>query len=323
MHILDFEKPVYELMTKIEEYEAQLREEASAWELEETEKELDSLRNRLQRLRKSIYGNMTPWQKTLIARHSERIDADFFLNRICTDFISLHGDRHFSEDKAIVGGFAKIDSVPFMVVGHCKGKGRKLEEKVERNFGMPQPEGYRKAVRLMKLAEKSGLPLLTLIDTPGAYPGVGAEKRNQSEAIAYSMQEMSDLKCPVITVVLGEGGSGGALALAVSNVVLMLEHSIYSVISPEGCASILWHDASKAQTAADALKYTAQTLKRLKVIEGVIPEPLGGAHHDLEGCGRKIASAVIERYEELKDKNSELLVEERRRKFSSVGFFKD
>jgi acetyl-CoA carboxylase carboxyl transferase subunit alpha len=320
-YYLEFEKPIEELETKIEE----LKRISDGKDID-ISGEIKKLEKKVKELRSDIFSTLTPWQKTLIARHPDRPYTVDYINLITSDFIELHGDRKFSDDPAIVGGIAKINDIPFIIIGHQKGRGTK--ERIYRNFGQPHPEGYRKTLRLMKLAEKFKRPVITFIDTPGAYPGIGAEERGQAEAIAANLMEMSRLKTPIISIVIGEGGSGGALALGVADRLFMLEHSIYSVISPEGCAAILWkkngdlssEDFSKA---ADALKLTAQDLLRFKIIDGIIPEPLGGAHKDPEGTAKKISEYILTAIEELKTKTPGKLIEERYKRFRKIGSFEE
>ncbi|PIQ94494.1 MAG: acetyl-CoA carboxylase carboxyl transferase subunit alpha [Nitrospirae bacterium CG_4_10_14_0_8_um_filter_41_23] len=320
-YYLEFEKTIEELELKIEE----LKRISDGKDID-ISSEIKKLEKKVKELRSEIFSKLKPWQKTLIARHPERPYTLDYINLITSDFIELHGDRRFSDDPAIVGGVAKINDIPVIIVGHQKGRGTK--ERIYRNFGQPHPEGYRKALRLMKLAEKFKRPVITFIDTPGAYPGIGAEERGQAEAIAVNLMEMARLRTPIISIVIGEGGSGGALALGVADRLFMLEHSIYSVISPEGCAAILWkkngdfssEDFSKA---ADALKLTAQDLLSFKIIDGIIPEPLGGAHRDPEGIAKKISEFILTAIEELKTKTPGKLIEERYKKFRKIGSFKE
>jgi acetyl-CoA carboxylase carboxyl transferase subunit alpha len=276
-HYLDFEQPVSELQSRIDE----LTELHNGVDQLDVSDELKKLKKKLTDLNKSIYSKLTPWQVAQVARHVQRPYTFDYVEGLFTDFTELHGDRGFSDDKAIVGGLAKFNGTSCMVIGHQKG--RDTKEKVLRNWGMPRPEGYRKALRLMKLADKFGLPIFTFVDTPGAYPGVDAEERGQSEAIGRNLFEMAQMHVPIIVTVIGEGGSGGALAIAVGDVTIMLQHSTYSVISPEGCASILWKSAEKASDAAESLGITAERLKALKLIDHVVPEPVGGAHRDPVG----------------------------------------
>ncbi|HEY5974160.1 MAG TPA: acetyl-CoA carboxylase carboxyltransferase subunit alpha, partial [Geobacteraceae bacterium] len=271
-YFMEFEKPLVELEKKIQELA-----ELSATGLD-LSSEIAKLEKRAQGMRGEIFANLSRWQTAQIARHINRPFTMDYLNLIFTDFIELHGDRLFGDDHAIVGGLAKLDGEPVVVIGHQKG--RDTKEKVYRNFGMPNPEGYRKALRLMQLAEQFKLPIVTFVDTPGAYPGIGAEERGQAEAIARNLREMASLTVPIVVVITGEGGSGGALAIAVGDRVLMLEHSVYAVISPEGCAAILWSDGTKGEQAAEALKLTAKDIKELDVIDEIVKEPVGGAHRD-------------------------------------------
>ncbi|OGG96460.1 MAG: acetyl-CoA carboxylase carboxyltransferase subunit alpha [Candidatus Lambdaproteobacteria bacterium RIFOXYD12_FULL_49_8] len=314
MYVLEFEKPIIALRSKIAELQAM----HEAGEVDVTD-EIKKLEQKAAKLETNTYKHLGDWEKTLLARHPLRPYTLDFIEHCTTGFEELHGDRHFRDDPSIVGGICKIDKHPFMVIGHQKG--RNTAENVLRNFGMPHPEGYRKALRLMKLAEKFGMPILTLIDTPGAYPGLGAEERGQSEAIAVNLREMAALKVPVIAVVTGEGGSGGALALGVANRVLMFEHSIYSVISPEGCASILYGDGSRAQEAAQNLKYVARELSKLGIIDGIIKEPIGGAHAKPEEALDNLKAEVLKNLKDLKKLNPEALVEDRWEKFRQIGVF--
>ncbi len=318
-YYLEFEKPIEEIEMKIDE----LKRISDGKDID-ISSEVKKLEKKVKELRSEIFSALTPWQKTLIARHSDRPYTLDYINLITTDFIELHGDRRFSDDPAIVGGLAKINDIPIVVAGHQKGRG--IKERIYRNFGQPHPEGYRKAFRLMKLAEKFKRPFITFIDTPGAYPGIGAEERGQAEAIAVNLMEMSRLRTPIISIVIGEGGSGGALALSVADRLFMLEHSIYSVISPEGCAAILWKKNGDLGTddfskAAVALKLTAQDMLNFKIIDGMIPEPLGGAHRDPEATAKKISEYIITAIEELKAKTQGKLIEERYRKFRRIGSF--
>jgi len=310
---LEFEKPVLELENRI----AELR----ASEDPQARDEIARLEERLQRLQQKIYGGLTAWQRAQLARHPKRPHTLDFFNLLLEDFVELHGDRVFGDDKAIVGGLARFDGEPVVVLGHQKG--RDTRENIARNFGMPHPEGYRKALRLMQLAAKFGKPILSFIDTPGAYPGLGAEERGQAEAIARNLREMAGLPTPIVCVVTGEGGSGGALAIGVGNRVLMLEHAIYSVISPEGCAAILWADAAKASEAAGLMRITAPDLLRLGVIDGIVPEPAGGAHRNWEATAANLRGALRDQLWELKSKSPEQLVEERYDKFRRIGDFEE
>jgi len=320
-YYLEFERPIEELEMKIEE----LKRVSDGKDID-ISGEIKKLEKKVKELRSDIFSALTPWQKTLIARHPDRPYTLDYINLITSDFIELHGDRKFSDDPAIVGGVAKINDIPVIIAGHQKGRGTK--ERIYRNFGQPHPEGYRKALRLMKLAEKFKRPVITFIDTPGAYPGIGAEERGQAEAIAANLMEMSRLKTPIISIVIGEGGSGGALALGVADRLFMLEHSIYSVISPEGCAAILWKKngdliAEDFSKAADALKLTAQDLLSFKIIDGIIPEPLGGAHRDPEETAKRISEYILTAIEELKTKTLGKLIEERYRRFRKIGSFEE
>lgn len=313
MSVLDFERPIVELAQKIEELEEFAKEQPDT----NITNEISALLTQLKKLKQKTYANLTAWQKTQIARHPNRFGTLDFIQNATTDFIELHGDRHFSDDNAIVGGIGKIENIPFVIVGHQKGKNTK--ENVHRNFGMPRPEGYRKALRIIKLAEKFELPVLNFIDTPGAYPGIDAEKRNQSEAIATNLLELGRLKTLSICVVLGEGGSGGALALALTNVVMMMEHSIYSVISPEGCSSILWKSTDKIKEVAKSLHYTAQDLLKFGVIQEIIPEPVGGTHLDSIQTAKNIKNSVLNHYYKLKKKSVAQLVQDRSKTYQAIG----
>ena len=272
-YTLEFERPILELQAKIEELKQLGQEEQAGFG-----SEITRLERKVARLQEEVFANLTPWQRAQIARHPGRPYSLDYIRLMLTDFLELHGDRAYADDRAIVGGLARLDGLPLVVIGQQKG--RDTKEKLVRNFAMAHPEGYRKALRLMKLAEKFRLPVLTLVDTPGAFPGVGAEERGQAEAIAKNLREMVELSVPIVVAIVGEGGSGGALGLAVGDTILMLEYAIYSVISPEGCASILWRDPGKAPEAAAAMRITALDLQRLKLIDGIVPEPVGGAHRN-------------------------------------------
>jgi acetyl-CoA carboxylase carboxyl transferase subunit alpha len=285
-NLLEFEKPLAELERRIGELKHMDLEQEGV----DLSDDIARLEKKLNKMRRDVYSNITRWQRTQIARHPQRPYTLDYIEALMEDFVELHGDRNFADDKSIVGGVAWFNGKPVMVIGHQKG--RNTKEKVERNFGMPHPEGYRKALRLMKLAERFNIPIITLIDTPGAFPGIGAEERGQAEAIARNLIEMADLTVPVITVVTGEGGSGGALALAVSNWVMMLENSIYSVISPEGCAAILWKNQDYAQDAAEAMKLTAPDSLENKIIDEIIPEPIGGAHREPAAAAKLLGASV-------------------------------
>ncbi|WP_298440314.1 acetyl-CoA carboxylase carboxyltransferase subunit alpha [Geobacter sp.] len=310
---LEFEKPIVELEKKIRE----LIEIAG--DNEDLKAEVGTLEKRVDKMRETVFANLSRWQMTQVARHINRPFTLDYLNLIFTDFVELHGDRLFGDDHAIVGGLARLDGEPVMVIGHQKG--RDTKEKVYRNFGMPNPEGYRKALRLMEMAERFRMPIITFVDTPGAYPGIGAEERGQAEAIARNLREMAALTVPIIVVIAGEGGSGGALAIAVGDRVLMLQYSIYAVISPEGCAAILWSDGTKGEQAAEALKLTAKDLKELDVIDEIIEEPLGGAHRDHETMAKALHDALSRHLKELKGIAPEQLVEERYQKFRKMSRF--
>ena len=313
---LDFEKPVLELEQRISE----LREQADAQGLGASG-ELDELERKAEALRREIYSTLTPYQRVQLARHPRRPYTLDYLERCFTDFSELHGDRHFGDDPAIVAGPAMIEGRAVMVIGQQKG--RDTKENLMRRFGMPNPEGYRKALRLMQTADRFGMPIVTLVDTPGAYPGLGAEERGQAEAIAVNLREMAKLGVPIVTVVVGEGGSGGALALAVADVVVMFENSIYSVISPEGCASILWRDGKKNVIAAEALKLTAADLMRLEVVDEVLPEPLGGAHRDPAAAAAVLKASVLRHLERLSGVSPEGLIADRLRRYRRMGVFRE
>jgi acetyl-CoA carboxylase carboxyl transferase subunit alpha len=311
---LDFEQPIAELEAKIEE----LRYVGDDTEVNIGD-EISKLEEKSRTLTKTIFSKLDSWQTSKLARHPMRPYTLDYVDRIFTDFQQLHGDRAFADDAALIGGLARLDGMPVMVIGHQKG--RDTKENIRRNFGMPRPEGYRKALRLMKLAERFRIPVITFIDTPGAYPGIDAEERNQSEAIARNLFEMSDLQTPIICTVIGEGGSGGALAIGVGDRVMMLEYSTYSVISPEGCASILWKSADKASVAAEAMGITAKKLKEAGLIDQVIREPLGSAHRDLDEAARNIKQALIDSLENFEKMGMEKLLEERYKRLTSYGEF--
>ena len=313
-YTLEFEKPLLELERQIEDLERLGAER----EIDVSE-EARLLQVRLTTLRHEIYSALTPMQRVMVARHSRRPYTLDYLSTIFSDFIELHGDRLFRDDPAIVGGWARLAGLSVMVIGHQKG--RDTKENIKRNFGMANPEGYRKALRLMKLAAKFDAPVITLIDTPGAYPGIGAEERGQSEALARNILEMGALPTPTVAAVIGEGGSGGALALGVADRVLMFENSVYSVISPEGCAAILWKDSAQRERAADALKLTAQDLLRLKLIDEIVPEPVGGAHVDPDAAGEALREALIRHVTELRKIRPEKLVRRRAEKYGEMGVF--
>jgi acetyl-CoA carboxylase carboxyl transferase subunit alpha len=281
--------------------------------------EADKLQKKINKLRKAIYSNLNEWEITQVARHPDRPYTLDYINEIIEDFTEFHGDRAFADDKAIICGFGKFNGQVVCVIGHQKG--RDTKQKIERNFGMPRPEGYRKALRIMKLANKFKRPVITFIDTPGAYPGLDAEERGQAEAIARNLKEMAMLEVPIVSVIIGEGGSGGALGIAVANRVLMLQYSIYSVISPEGCASILWKDATKAEEAAKALKFTAPHLKKFGIVDEIIPEPIGGAHTDPILQTKTVKNYIEKQIDRLSKLDSQQLVEDRYNKFRKLGEF--
>jgi acetyl-CoA carboxylase carboxyl transferase subunit alpha len=316
MKFLDFEQPIAELEAKIEE----LRFVGDDSDVNINE-EVARLKDKSESLTKSIFSKLTPWQIARVARHESRPYTSDYLSMISPDFQELHGDRMYADDPAIIAGTGRIDGRPVMFIGHQKG--RDTKERVRRNYGMPKPEGYRKAQRLMRMAAKFKLPVVTFIDTPGAYPGVGAEERGQSEAIAQSLYLMAGLETPIISVVIGEGGSGGALAIGVADRLLMLQYGIYSVISPEGCASILWKSADKAEVAAEAMKITADNLKGFGLVDAVLPEPLGGAHRAPKEAAEVIRNALIESLDELDQLSLEQLLEQRQRRLDGFGQFKD
>jgi acetyl-CoA carboxylase carboxyl transferase subunit alpha len=316
-NLLEFEKPLAELERRIGELKHMDLEQDGV----DLSDDIARLEKKLNKMRRDVYSNISRWQRTQIARHPQRPYTLDYIEALMENFVELHGDRNFADDKSIVGGVAWFNGKPIMVIGHQKG--RNTKEKVERNFGMPHPEGYRKALRLMKLAERFNIPILTLVDTPGAFPGIGAEERGQAEAIARNLIEMADLTVPIITVVTGEGGSGGALALAVSNRVLMLENSIYSVISPEGCAAILWKNQDYAQDAAEAMKLTAQDSMENGIIDEIIPEPLGGAHREPATAAKSIGASVQAQLDKLSAMGPDELVTDRWSKFRKIGVFRD
>lgn len=311
-NFLDFEQPIADLIAKIDEL--RLAQDGNSQNIAEA---IANLEKEKQEKTVALFNNLTSWQITQLSRHPKRPYALDYINQLFTEFEELHGDRHFADDEAIVGGVARFDDKPVVVIGHQKG--RDVKEKVRRNFGMPRPEGYRKACRLMELAERFKMPVLTFIDTPGAYPGVSAEERGQSEAIAWNLRVMSRLKTPIICTVTGEGGSGGALAIGVGDRLNMLQYSIYSVISPEGCASILWKTAEKAPDAAEAMGVTADRLKVLNIVDQVISEPLGGAHRDYETAMRNVHNVLSEQLNELQLLTIDELLEKRYQRLMSYG----
>ncbi len=309
---LDFEKPIAELEGKIKE----LRHLSDGGEIDIVD-EITRLQTRVDRLLRQTYGKLTPWQKTLVARHPERPHFSDYIDALVEDFTPLAGDRAYAEDKAIIGGLGRFRGLSVMIIGHEKGAD--TDQRIAHNFGMARPEGYRKAARLMRLADRFGLAVITLVDTPGAYPGIGAEERGQAEAIARSIETCLDLRVPLVSAIIGEGGSGGAIALAVANRVLMLEHSIYSVISPEGCASILWRSGEKAEEAANALKLTAADLLELGVIDRLIDEPVGGAHRDPAATVAALGDAIEAALDDLVGVSAGELKSRRREKFMKIG----
>jgi acetyl-CoA carboxylase carboxyl transferase subunit alpha len=314
-HFLDFEQPIAELEAKIQE----LRIVNQGGEFDVSiEEAIGKLKEKCAEQTKKVFANLGAWQITQIARHPMRPYTQDYIDNMLTDFDELSGDRAYADDKAIIGGLAKLDGIPVMVIGHQKG--RDTQEKIKRNFGMPKPEGYRKALRLMNMAERFKLPILTFIDTPGAYPGVGAEERNQSEAIAMNLKVMAELSVPIICTVIGEGGSGGALAIGVGDRVNMLQYSTYSVISPEGCASILWKSAAKASIAAEAMGVTAPQIKALGLINSIVEEPLGAAHRDYYGMAANLKAVLKQQLAQLQTLPTETLLEERYERLMSFGY---
>jgi len=316
LKFLDFEQPIAELEARIEA----LKFVGEDSELNISE-EIKRLKDKSETLTRGIFSNLSAWQIAQLARHPQRPYTLDYVERCFTDFQELHGDRMYADDHSLVGGVARLDDKPVVVIGHQKG--RDTKERVWRNYGMARPEGYRKALRLMRLAEKFSLPLITLIDTTGAYPGIGAEERGQSEAIARNLFVMSSLEVPIVSLVIGEGGSGGALAIGVADRVLMLQYSIYSVISPEGCASILWKSAEKAELAAEAMGITAERLYKLQLVDEVIPEPLGGAHRDPQTMADAVRVALVRTLADLQSRPTETLLAERRRRLADYGVFKE
>jgi len=315
MNGLNFEKPILELERKIRELKSFTSDRKV-----DLSSEVKRLEEKLKQLKKDTYGNLTAWQKVQIARHPARPYSLDYINMIMSDFVELHGDRSFADDKAVVGGVAKLDKQKVVVIGHQKG--RDTKENLKHNFGCAHPEGYRKALRLMQLAQKFGLAIVIFIDTPGAYPGVGAEERGQAQAIALNLREMIKIASPIVAIVIGEGGSGGALGIGIADKVCVLENAYYSVISPEGCAAILWKDSSKAPDAAEALKLTAQDLLRMGIIDEVVSEPLGGAHRDAEKMSQILKETISRNLKELKALTKEELLKLRYKKFRSIGVIK-
>ncbi|MBA4110553.1 MAG: acetyl-CoA carboxylase carboxyl transferase subunit alpha [Leptothrix sp. (in: Bacteria)] len=315
-HFLEFEQPIAELESKIEELRYVQSE--SAVDISE---EIERLSKKSLQLTKDVYSSLTPWQVTQIARHPQRPYTLDYVNELFTDFQELHGDRHYADDLSIVGGLARFNGQACMVLGHQKG--RDTKERAMRNFGMSRPEGYRKALRLMQVAEKFSLPVFTFVDTPGAYPGIGAEERNQSEAIGRNIFEMARLEVPIITTIIGEGGSGGALAISVADQVLMLQYSVYSVISPEGCASILWKTSDRAEEAAEALGITAHRLKALGLVDKIVSEPVGGAHRDHKQAAANLKRALNDAMRQLSDLKVKELLQQRYDRLQSYGRYND
>ncbi len=315
MNFLDFEQPIAELEAKIEE----LRHVGNDKEININE-EISRLKKRSSELTESIFSSLSSWQVSQLSRHPQRPYTQDYINRIFTDFEELHGERYFADDAAIIAGIARIDDIPVAVIGHQKG--RDTKDRIKRNYGMPKPEGYRKALRIMKLAERFGLPVLTFIDTPGAYPGIDAEERGQSEAIARNLMEMSELKTPIVATVIGEGGSGGALAIGVADRLLMLQYSTFSVISPEGCASILWKSADKAKDAAEIMGITAPRLSELGLIDRIVNEPLGGAHRNFDEAAKEMKSVLLEELKQLNQFPTSEIVSQRQEKLRKIGEFK-
>ncbi|MCB1202788.1 MAG: acetyl-CoA carboxylase carboxyltransferase subunit alpha [Verrucomicrobiae bacterium] len=313
---LEFEKPIVNLERQL----AELRDRAADSDLDMTS-EMKRIEDKLTKLKSEVYRNLSPWQRVQIARHTQRPFMLDYVEHSFDDFLELHGDRHIGEDEAMPGGFARLEGRRVMVIGHQKG--RDTKENLRRNFGSAHPEGYRKALRLMKMAEKFGIPVVTLIDTPGAYPGIGAEERNIAEAIAFNLREMMMLKVPVVAVVIGEGGSGGALGIGVADRVLMMENAYYSVISPEGCAAILWKDRKYATEAATALKLSAGDLMDLGIIDEVVPEPMGGAHQDHIAAANNLKRLVIKHLSELQSVDEATLLEQRYQKYRAFGEFRE
>ena len=314
LNYLDFEQPIAELEDKIDALES-IKDDV------DIAKEMDALKSKSEQLTKKIFSSLSDWQISQLARHPQRLYTLDYIDNIFDEFTELCGDRVYANDHSLIGGIAKMDDLTFMFIGQQKG--RSTKEKIYHNFGMTRPEGYRKALRLMKMAEKFGLPVITFIDTPGAYPGIGAEERGQSEAIAKNLYEMSTLKTPILSVVIGEGGSGGALAIGLCDTMMMFEYSIYSVISPEGCASILYKDAAKAPIAAESLKLTSKHLKKNKLIDKIIPEPLGGIHRDPEKAFKFLKKSLIKELNKLSELPLNQLLEERHEKLLSFGRFSE
>jgi acetyl-CoA carboxylase carboxyl transferase subunit alpha len=310
-HFLDFERPLAEIIEKIEALQAASNEDP------ELLSQIEKLRKEEEKLKNKIFSKLSTWQKVQVARHPQRPHTSDYIKAVFSDFIELHGDRQFADDQSIIGGIAEIEGNSVMVIGHEKG--RETEDKVKRNFGMPQPEGYRKAKRLMQLAERFNLPVITFIDTAGAYPGIEGEERGQSEAIATNLAVMSKLKTPIIVIITGEGGSGGALAIGVGDHIAILEHATYSVASPEACASIIWRTAEKASDAAEAMKVSAQELIKIKIVDEIIKEPLGGAHRDYKEISESVRSCILKNLGTLLSKSLDDLLEARYKKLLEIG----
>jgi len=316
MYSLDFEKPIYELEDKIEELK-----NLGADKKINLGPEVKKLEQKLDKMKRDVYDNLTDWQRVQIARHPDRPYTSDYIQMLTTDFLELHGDRLFADDLALIGGMARLDGHKVMILGHQKG--RDTKENIERNFGCAHPEGYRKAIRLMKLAERCDIPVVALIDTPGAYPGIGAEERGQAQAIAENLKDMAGLECPIISIIIGEGGSGGAIGVAVADKVCILQNAYYSVISPEGCASILWRNSVRAPDAANALKLTGEHLTKFGIVDEVIPEPLGGAHHDPAVMASGLKKVIVSFIKEFSKKPKEELLEARYQKFRQMGRFEE
>ncbi len=315
MYLLDFEKPIYEIERKIDELKALVEEHP------ELKHELEELQKRAERIKARVYANLTRWQKVQLARHPDRPHARDYISGMVDDFVELHGDRNFRDDPSIITGIGKVEGIKVAIV--AEEKGRDVEDRVYRNFGMPHPEGYRKAKRIMGLADKFGLPIISLVDTPGAYPGIGAEERGQAMAIAENLKYMLQLKTPIVVAVIGEGGSGGALAIAVGDVLLAMQFSIYSVISPEGCAAILWRNGKLASRAAEALKLTADDLYELGIVDEIVPEPPGGAHRDPVTAIANLKSAIVKHLKKLMEVDGVSLMKARRERYRKIGFYKE
>ena len=312
--ILEFEKPINELEAKVDE----LRSLSNSNQID-VDDEIEVLNKKLEETKRKVYNNLTPWQRVQLARHANRPYTLDYIERIFTDFLPLHGDRRFADDGALVGGFAKIAGQPVMIIGTQKG--RDVKDNIYRNFGCPHPEGYRKALRLMELAENANIPIISFIDTSGAFPGVASEERHVGEAIAVNLREMFKFTVPILAVILGEGGSGGALGIGVGNKILILEHAYYSVITPEGCAAILWKDRAFSPKAAESLRLTSTELKKLGIVDGIVPEPIGGAHSDYDAAAASLKKVLLRNLKELKSKTGEQLKEQRYKKYRAIGKF--